>query len=62
VYAFWPIAAAVTKCLGWAYAPAALRQVRGAEYKLMINLTLIVWLLCAFPIASLIGYCALGEE
>ncbi len=28
----------------------------------MMMLSLIMWLVCALPVAVLIGYCALGEE
>ena len=34
----------------------------GQGVRAMIDLALIVWLMCAFPVATLVGYCALGEE
>jgi len=28
----------------------------------MVELSLIIWLACSLPVATLIGYCALSEE
>jgi len=35
---------------------------RTKDRKAMLTLSLIAWLICAMPVAVLIGYCALSEE
>ncbi len=61
-YAFWPIAVAVNKCIGSAYAPTAPRHLWGQGVEAMIDLALIIWLASALPVAVLLGYCTLSEE